>query len=120
MAIVGASATVAEQVGLRWLHTHENEIARSIERLATGKRINRASDDPEGFITSEGLKGEQRGVLLKIQQNQRDGYRYGAVEGGLSVVSDLLNDLKSDIVSASNGAGTTEAERKAYQIDADS
>lgn len=44
---VGGSAA---GFGLRWLERQTADIQQSIERLSTGKRINRASDDPAGAV----------------------------------------------------------------------
>ena len=45
----------------RLLQKHERNhdlIQQSIERLSTGKRINRPSDDPAQFILAEDLRGD--------------------------------------------------------------
>ena len=92
----------------------------SMERLATGKRINRASDDPAGMITAERMTAEQKSLQAQIEALDREEHRTGAREGAASVVSDLLVDLNGLAVAAANTGGTTEAEREAMQIEADS
>ena len=51
--IIGGSSLISAQ---RILSTNSTAIARSLERLATGERINRGSDDPAGLISSENLR----------------------------------------------------------------
>ena len=92
----------------------------SMERLATGKRINRASDDPAGMVAAESMTAEQKSLQAQIEALDREEYRTGAREGAASVVSDLLVDLNGLALAASNTGGTTEAEREAMQLQADS
>lgn len=93
---------------------------KSMERLATGSRINRASDDPAGMIVAEGMKAEQKALQAQIEALDQEEYRTGAREGAASVVSDMLGDLNALVVGAANTGGTSEAEREAMQIEADS
>lgn len=120
MAVVGIGHNTAEALGLRWLANHQAEIGRSLERLSTGRKVNRASDDPDGFMAADGLKAEQRTVLAKIKANDLEAIRFAAIDGGLSVVGDLVQELKSSILLAANTGGSSEAERRAHQINADS
>lgn len=92
----------------------------SMERLATGKRINRASDDPAGMIAAESMTAEQKSLQAQIEALDREEHRTGAREGAASVVSDLLVDLNGLALAAANTGGTTEAEREAMQLEADS
>ena len=39
------------------------KVDQALERLSTGKRINRASDDPSGFVSAEGFRSE----LVRLQ-----------------------------------------------------
>jgi flagellin len=117
MAGITLNSNFAERIGMRAMATHQREISTSLERLSTGKQINRASDDPAGLISSEALKSQQKGVLAKIQGNVRDGHRFAAIEGGLSAVQDLLLGLKSNVVQAANTAGLSREEREALQTE---
>jgi flagellin-like hook-associated protein FlgL len=120
MAVIGLGYNAAEALGIRWLASHQQEISQSLERLSTGQKLNRASDDPSGLISSENLKAEQKSVLAKIEANTQAGYRYSAIDGGLSVVSEMLNDLKGYVVTNANSAGLSDTEKKANQDEVDS
>ena len=93
---------------------------RSAERLATGSRINRASDDPAGLITSENL----RAVLAALDAESRSLSRASQVatvaDGALSEVSSLLTEAQGLAVAAANTAGTSDAEREAMQMEMNS
>jgi flagellin len=47
---------------LRNLTNNTLELNRSLERLSSGYRINRAGDDPSGLIISEELRGQLGGI----------------------------------------------------------
>lgn len=115
MAGITISQSFAEKVGLRTLENTQKRINVSLERLSTGKKINRGSDDPAGLISSENLKAQQKGVLARIQVNVREGHRYAAIDGGLSGVQDLLLELKGNVVQAANTAGLSQQERDGLQ-----
>jgi flagellin len=117
MAGITLHANFAESIAMRSMATNQKRMSVSLERLSTGKKINRASDDPSGMVSSEALKLEQKSVLAKIQLNVREGHRYAAIDGGLSGVQDLLLNLKNNVVQAANTGGLSQAEREALQTE---
>ena len=88
-------------------------VAQALERLATGKQINRASDDPAGAGLAADLKYQQTTLERQITAAQRETYRLGAKEGALSVISDLAIDLRGLTVQAASTGGLSDAERAA-------
>lgn len=105
---------------LRTLSFHQKSVATSLERLATGKQINRASDDPSGLQAAENLKYRQSVIEKKIQAFEFEEARLGATEGGLSVLQDLVLKLDGLVVEAANTGGLGEAEQEAIGIEIDS
>jgi flagellin len=90
------------------------DMQRSIEKLSTGFRINRAADDAAGLSISEKLTGQVRG-LEKASQNIGDGISLvQTAEGGLSVVQDNLQRIRELFVQAANGTNG-DKERDAIQ-----
>ena len=63
---------LAASVAQRSLGSSQDNYARQAERLATGLRINKASDDAAGMAISERLKNQVRG-LNQAQRNAQDG-----------------------------------------------
>ena len=116
MGLLGLNNNVSERIGLRALAAHQREIGISLERLSTGKKINRASDDAAGLIGSERLKADQSAILAKIQANAQGEARYGAIDGGLSAVQDLVSELHANLVQAANTGGLSDDERAALQV----
>lgn len=87
----------------------------SMERLATGLRINRAADDPAGLQVSERLKGDEADLKAKIDGIDREGSMLGARDGAHSVVRDMVSDLHGLVVQAANTGGLGEGEGSALQ-----
>ena len=101
--------------GLFDLRTHQDDTGRALERLATGKRINRAADDPSGVQAATKLTARQHTIERTLEGFVREESFLGAQEGGLSVVSDLLIDLSAMAVSAANTGAMSEDERAALE-----
>lgn len=107
-------------VGARLFSEMTLSLNRSMERLATGKRINRASDDPSGTIAVAAFKQDQSRLTADIAGKEREMKRLGAYEGAGSVVSEMLTDLQGLVTTAANTSGLSEAEREAMAIEASS
>lgn len=92
---------------------------RALERLTTGKRINRPSDDPAGFVSAELIRGE----IVKLRAELKSvGYRRSAVrmeQSALSNIQGQLTDLKGLLVGAADGLLTTE-QRQVFEHEIDS
>jgi flagellin len=82
---------------------------RSLEKLASGSRINHAGDDAAGLAISENLRAQIRG-MRQAKRNAQDGVSLIQVsEGGLNEVSSMLIRLRElAIQSASDTIGDTE------------
>ncbi|MFM9996244.1 MAG: flagellin [Phycisphaerales bacterium] len=93
-------------------------IRQAAERLATGHRINRASDDPSGLIAADRLGARRVELTEMIAQAERAGFVLSAVEGGLAEMDTLLQDLNGLVVQAASTGGLGGAEREALQVEA--
>ncbi len=82
---------------------------KSMERLSSGYRINRAGDDAAGLAISENLKAQIRG-LKQASRNAQDGISLVQVaEGGLNEISSLLIRLRElSVQAASDTIGPVE------------
>jgi flagellin len=75
---------------------------KSLERLSSGYRINRAGDDAAGLAISENLRAQIRG-LKQASRNAQDGVSLVQVaEGGLNEVSSILIRLRELAVQAAS------------------
>jgi flagellin len=91
----------------------------SLERLSTGLRINRASDDPSGFVISERLRAQIRGMEQAAENSQNASNLIGTAEAALSEVNSLLMDIRESVVFAMNSGGNDpgQVEAEQYSID---
>ena len=82
---------------------------KSLERLASGSRINHAGDDAAGLAISENLKAQVRG-MRQAKRNALDGVSLIQVsEGGLNEISNMMVRLRElAIQAASDTVGDTE------------
>jgi flagellin len=82
---------------------------RSLEKLASGSRINHAGDDAAGLAISENLRAQLRG-MRQAKRNAQDGLSLMQVsEGGLNEISNMLIRLRElSVQAASDTIGDTE------------
>jgi flagellin len=87
----------------RQLTISANAAASSMEKLSSGYRINRASDDAAGLAISEQMRG-QIGGLAQAQRNAQDGISLvQTAEGSLNEVHSMLQRLRDLKVQFNNG-----------------
>ncbi len=80
---------------------------KSMEKLSSGLRINRAGDDAAGLAISEKMRGQIKS-LNQAQRNAQDGISYiQTMEGALNEVSDMLTRAKEICTQMENGTYTT-------------
>jgi flagellin-like hook-associated protein FlgL len=106
---------------VQYLRNYHDSIDRSqtaIERLSTGKRINRPSDDPSGFITAEQLRGEIAKFKSELNKLAGDRSATHLEQSGLMQIADQLIELKGAIAGAAGGLLTAE-QREAFNQDID-
>ncbi|MFC5470133.1 flagellin [Cohnella suwonensis] len=78
-------------------------VSRTMERLSSGQRINRAADDAAGLAISEGMRGQIRG-LEQAQRNVQDGISLiQTAEGALNEVHGMLHRMSELAVQSANG-----------------
>jgi flagellin len=118
--MVSGLSSVMAMTGLRMYGEATNAANRALERLSTGKRINRASDDPAGAIAATNLKKQERTITNQIKSAEREITRQASIDGSSSVVVDLVGELQTLLTQASSQTGTTPEERRAFQLQADS
>ena len=76
---------------------------KSLERLSSGLRINRAADDAAGLAIAEGLRSQVRGFQV-AQRNAQDGISLvQTAEGALSEVTNILQRMRELSVQSANG-----------------
>src|SRR6476469_9697715 len=90
----------------RQLTTTSNAAAKSMEKLSSGYRINRAADDAAGLAISEKMRG-QTGGLAQAQRNAQDGISMvQTAEGALTEVHSMLQRVRDLKVQYNNGTNS--------------
>ncbi|TWX38920.1 flagellin [Frigoribacterium sp. ACAM 257] len=93
----------------RNLNATQNDLSKSLEKLSSGLRINRAADDAAGLAISEGLRS-QVGGLTVAARNAQDGISVvQTAEGALTEVHSILQRVRDLSVQAGNDSNNTDA-----------
>jgi len=93
----------------RSLGTATSDISKSLEKLSTGFKINRAADDAAGLVISESLRSQARGAAQASSNAQTGVNLLQTAEADLGIVQENLQRIRDLTVQASNGTyGTTE------------
>lgn len=86
----------------RNLFNTDNKLSKSMERLSSGLRINRASDDAAGLAISEKMRGQIRGLNQAVR-NAQDGISLiQTAEGSLNETHSILQRMRELAVQAAN------------------
>ncbi|MCQ1996637.1 flagellin [Arthrobacter sp. zg-Y1171] len=110
------NTNVSSLNAMRNLNLNQTNQAKSVERLSSGMRINRAADDAAGLAISEGLKNQVSG-LTQAGRNAQDGISLiQTAEGALTEVHNILNRMRDLTVQASNDTNNAES-RTAIQTE---
>lgn len=92
----------------------------SLERLSSGLRINRASDDPSGLVISEQFRAQIGGIEQALENTQFSQNLLNTTEAALQEVSDLLIKIRESAIFAKNSGGTSDEQVAAEQDAVDS
>jgi len=103
------NTNLAANNSYRNLSTTQNDLSKSLEKLSSGLRINRAADDAAGLAISEGLKS-QVGGLTVAARNAQDGISViQTAEGSLTEVHSILQRVRDLAVQAGNDSNNDDS-----------
>ncbi|HMA63998.1 MAG: flagellin [Fibrobacterota bacterium] len=89
------------------LFKSNRDMSKSLEKLSTGLRINRSSDDAAGLAISENLRSMVRGAA-QAQRNAMDGTSMLQIaEGAANEISDVLQRMRELSIQAANDTLTS-------------
>jgi flagellin len=80
----------------------DNALSKSLERLSSGFRINRAADDAAGLAISEKLRAQVRGLAQAIRNAQDGISMIQTAEGALNEVHSMLQRMRELALQAAN------------------
>jgi flagellin len=95
----------------RNLSVTDGQMSKSLEKLSSGFRINRAADDAAGLAISEGLRSQVGGLKAAVR-NAQDGVSVvQTAEGALTEVHSILQRVRDLTVQASNTGSVNDTAR---------
>ena len=98
----------------RNMNVNNTAAGKSMEKLSSGLRINRAGDDAAGLAISEKMRGQIRG-LTQASRNASDGISMiQTAEGALNETQNILQRMRELSVQSSNDTNTA-ADRQSIQ-----
>ena len=100
---------VGSLVAQRQLARSQSDMAASLEKLASGQRINKSSDDAAGLAVSEAMRAKMKG-LDQAKRNANDGISFlQTAEGGLAELNNVVVRMRElTTQAASDTVGTRE------------
>jgi flagellin len=115
---LSVNTNVAAINAYRNLSATQTSLSKSLEKLSSGFRINRAADDAAGLAISEGLRSQISG-LTQAARNAQDGISVvQTAEGALTEVHSILHRMRDLAVQAANDSNSVKA-RANIQTEAD-
>jgi flagellin len=105
----------ANRISLISLNSSLRDLFRSAERLSSGLRINRASDDPAGLVISEQLRSRIASLNQEVENISAGINKYKTVSASVGELRSRLTELRSLAVAASNEAVNSEEAQAVYQ-----
>src|SRR5690625_4476647 len=99
----------------RQLGVNTNAVAKNLEKLSSGMKINRAGDDAAGLAISEKMRAQVRGLEMATK-NAQDGISLiQTAEGALQETHAILQRARELAVQSANDTNITENDRQAMQ-----
>jgi len=108
---------IAAQNAYRNLSVTDSQMGKSLEKLSSGFRINRAADDAAGLSISEGLRSQIGGLKVAVR-NAQDGISVvQTAEGALTETHSILQRMRDLSVQASSTGSQDSDARSAAQTE---
>ncbi|MBA2871322.1 flagellin [Anoxybacillus calidus] len=102
----------------RQLTVGTNAASKSMEKLSSGLRINRAGDDAAGLAISEKMRGQIRGLEMASKNSQDAISLIQTAEGALNETHSILQRMRELAVQAANDTNTsTDRQRLQEEVD---
>ena len=113
---IGTNATILKMISS--ISNLDKQQAATMTRLATGNRINKASDDPAGLVALCSLNSELAGVDAALSNNSRAQAMLDVADSTLTEISSLTSEIQS-LVQKAAGSTVSASEKAAYQAQID-
>ena len=112
----GVNTNVNAAITINALAQNEQDMARAMQRLSTGKRINSAQDDAAGLAVASRMTAQIKGLSQAVQNAQHAVSMVEVAEGAVVEISSMLMRMRELSVASQNGTNTT-ADRNAMSTE---
>ncbi|WP_448625352.1 flagellin N-terminal helical domain-containing protein [Geodermatophilus sp. URMC 64] len=112
---MSVNTNVAAMNAYRNLSTTNNAMGKSLERLSSGYRINKAADDAAGLAISEGLRSQIGGMTQAVRNTQDGTSVVQTAEGALSTTTSILQRMRDLSVQASSSGSLNDDAKASIQ-----
>jgi flagellin len=116
---LGVVTNVSAIVAHRSLTLTDGAMTRSLERLSSGSRINRAADDAAGLAISQNLRAQVGGLGQAIRNTQDGIGVVRTADGALETATAVLQRMRDLAVQGANDGGLTDPAKQAIQLEID-
>jgi flagellin len=113
------NTNIASFTAMNTLARSNKSLGRSLERLSTGYKINRAGDGPAALVISERLRSQISGLRQAVDNTQRARNMVGTAEAALVEVNTLLQSIQDLVLEAQNDGALSREEILANQAQVD-
>src|SRR5688572_7403050 len=113
------NTNIAALNSYRNLSVTDGQMNKSLEKLSSGFRINRAADDAAGLAISEGLRSQIGGLKVAVRNTQDGVSVVQTAEGALTEVHSILQRVRDLGVQAGNDSNNAQS-RSAIKTESDS
>ncbi len=103
---------------LNTLNKNSSALAKSLEKVSSGMKINGAADDASGYAISERMRVQIRGLDQANANTQNGNAMMKVAEGAVSSTVDILKTLKEKVINAANDTNT-DSDRQTIQKELD-
>ena len=102
----------------RWLGVSDTGLSKSLERLSSGYRINRAADDAAGLAISQGFRANIASFKVASRNASEASALLQVAEGGMDQIGNMLTRLK-ELATQASSANAGASERLKIDAEAD-
>ena len=99
--------------GHRNMVKNDMAVSKSLEKLSSGLKINRAADNAAGLVISEQMRAQLNGIKQAMNNTEQAVTMVQTAEGALDEMNNLLSKVKSLALHAMNSGVSDAAQRSA-------
>ena len=114
MLSTNSGSILAMRIGIS-INRSYRSLFSSMEKLSSGLRINRASDNPAGLVISVQLRSQIAALGQEIKNIDANMNKYATADAMVGVMRDQLVDMRAMAVGAANTAFNSPEAQIAYQ-----